>query len=338
MNDSLCYLDGKIIKLALNEAGIDGFIPRKMTITFSQRNDTMVGVPQIKMKYVLWKGIMNIIRVVLQSEFMRHSTVLFVNLEDKKIWWWNPMTLNQSNKYKKIHAAIKTHLRKYLEQRLNGFSFEDINLKVDGYTNSKCQQSGMCNAYVLKYIIDSYNGVPFDGSNISEFAQSMHEKYKDKLVEGKEDIEFNFDGAVTGGVGGALVGGLLGGGTGALIGGVAGASVGGLYGNSRYDYYDPYYYDPYYVPIVIPYGGGRRYGRRRSGFHHVGSHHSKNDNSHFDNVYDPYPYPHYDTYLHEDEPRTVETTTTTVHHDHYDDDDDYHYHDYSKNEGKHIYN
>lgn len=235
MSESLCYMDGRIIKLALLEKGVN-LLSKNMYVTFNERGGDFNNI-NVEMKYAMFKKGMNLLRVIIQSQYMRHSTMLFIDLNAKKIHYFNPLTLSQAVRYKRLHAIIKTHIRKYLDQWLQGFEFNDVQERVEGFNNPKCNKSGMCNAYVLKYALDCIDGMDFNGSNIEIFANNMIEKYKEKLTEGKEDIEFDFnpEGAAVGGLGGAAVGGLVAGPVGMLAGAGAGALAGGtLFSKERY--------------------------------------------------------------------------------------------------------
>ncbi len=229
---ALCYLDGRIIDFALKDEGLyDIYAKKPMYVTFTQNSVDQVLQPQTYMEYSTMKqDDINIIRVVLQSPYIRHSTVLFLNLMDGKneAHWFNPRTKN--NLSNKLHDQIKTIIHNYLKTFIKNIKLVDIDSDITEVTNKKCFKSGLCNAYVLKYILDWNEDKEFDPSDIEGFAMEQHNKYKDRLTEGDPDIEyqFNTEGATIGGLGGLVVGGLLGGPVGAVAGAAAGGALGGF--------------------------------------------------------------------------------------------------------------
>jgi hypothetical protein len=154
---------------------------------------------------------------------------------EKKVWWWNPRSMNQDAKSKIFHSIIKTKIIQYLEQFMDKFEFIDMKADVPSTLNPKCKRSGLCNAFVLKMILSILEGKEFEASDINDFAMRYHNMYKG-MLDGTPDIEYDFNsgGALLGGIGGIALGGAVGGPGGALLGGTLGAVAGGSINRRNY--------------------------------------------------------------------------------------------------------
>lgn len=164
--------------------------------------------------------------LVIRSQFMQHTTLVFVDPQRMEVHWWDPFKL-------KVNDFIVDTLRSYFAKY--GFTvFKQLTEEAPPVCNKGCIKSGFCNAYVLKYALDWHYGRKFNSSNIIEFVNGIEEDYQDLLPDGEPEVEFGpGDGMLLGGLGGVLVGGAVGGVGGALVGGATGALLGGALGNVR---------------------------------------------------------------------------------------------------------
>jgi hypothetical protein len=169
-----------------------------------------------------------LLRVIINTPEGRHSSLLIIDYRNAKIFRFDPYGRN-SPYFDQVNAVIE----KYLDTFLN-FQLYIIDDMVPQVYNPRCDVSGYCLAFVIKYAYDYLNRRPFDGSEIMRFSNLVEQMYGPLPVEGK-DVEYGLFGndnpnqgrnMVIGSVGGLALGGLLAGPGGALLGLGTGALIG----------------------------------------------------------------------------------------------------------------
>lgn len=241
---SLCYLDGRVIARAARDAGCHFMYNHCMYVNIEETVEGNIKSYSVTMDTGGLLDSMNIIRVIIVSQYIRHSALVFLDLASKSAgkaiadltsdnlaYWWNPRQKNKRSDI--LNAGVKTLVREYLKTiRPIRLISLDGSVPVVAY---QCKVGGLCNAFVLKYILDWFNGVDPNFDNIHEFAKSMTDRYRWILSTGEPDLEYDFNpsGSLLGGLGGALIGGAVAGPIGMLAGGTLGAVGGGALGNNR---------------------------------------------------------------------------------------------------------
>ena len=227
-----CYLDGRYFNLVLNK--YPGLIREPFVINIfkdksgeTRYTDYMKNV-QFNPEY---PGIM---RIIINTPETRHSNLLVIDYNDKKLFRYEPNGQNAPY-FHEINKIIEDYFHLYLQDYelyiLNEPMVNEVNVKCE----SKGIKNGFCVAYNIKYAYDYLNNRPYDPSDILKFSAAIENKYGD-LDERNADIEYGLFGdedrtkkVVIGGLGGALAGGLItGSGTGALVGGLGGGLIGSL--------------------------------------------------------------------------------------------------------------
>lgn len=160
----------------------------------------------------------SLIRVVIETPETCHSSLLILDHETGIGYWFEAFT----SPYDEFIHAI---LGKY-----TGYKIYHLDDRAPNVRTPKCDASGFCTAYTIKYAYDYLNDQPSDLKNIRSFAARVEDEYP--ALRGDPDIAYGWldnprtRNAIIGALGGGLGGSLLGGGTGALIG----AGLGGLGG------------------------------------------------------------------------------------------------------------
>ena len=169
-----------------------------------------------------------LLRVIINTPEGRHSSLLIIDYRNAKIFRFDPYGRN-SPYFDQVNSVIE----KYLDTFLN-FQLYIIDDMVPQVYNPRCDVSGYCLAFVIKYAYDYLNRRPFDGSEIMRFANVVEQTYGPLPVEGK-DVEYGLFGndnpdqgrnATVGLLGGALIGGAIAGPGGALLGAAGGGLIG----------------------------------------------------------------------------------------------------------------
>ena len=274
------YFDGRYFDACLKMVA-EGYKYFSITLTF---NTLLCETASVECQAKPSKTCINLIRLILQGEEMKHSTLLVYNPGKRCVHWWNPRSYGDGNE--QIHSWIKSKIMENLRSIFGGCgTFIDI--------QSPIGQHNMCNAYVLKACVDicnhklnvnNWSKQIYHNYDIDQFADDTCSYFHRQLdaVSNEPDVEYDF--SPMGAAGGALVGGLvLGGLGGAAIGGLAGGTIGGMHDKYIYEDIDDYhhydgmgldYHPTHYVEDYHP-------------AHFVEDYHP----AHFDEHYDP---AHYD--------------------------------------------
>ena len=238
-----CYLDGRYFNKVF--AKYPGLITKPLHITILPHNNGNIEYTNQMKQGKINDQYPGLLRVVINSPGSRHSNLLILDYQNKKIYRYDPHGTS-SPYYQDINQIIKKYLGMYLN-----FELVDINIPVADPGNPVCTSQGImngfCVAYVIKFAYNWLNQNQYDPSDILKFARIIEHLYG-PLPENKADIEYglfggspagydnrsdrgglNPQGALIGGLGGAAIGGLLtGSGTGVLIGGLGGGLLGGM--------------------------------------------------------------------------------------------------------------
>lgn len=215
-----CYLDGKYFNKVFSKH--PGLIKTPLVIDLDATSH-QVGMPLAL--YDLNQE--SLLRIVIQTPKSRHDTAAVLNHKNKTAYWFEPFP-NEASK------PLSNLIAQYL-----GYNVMQVPHSAPNVTNAKCDESGFCTAYTIKYLHDYIHNQPVDLTKIKSFASRVQREYP--TLTGAPDVSFGpFDflssgspnqgrNALIGGLGGAAVGGLLGGGVGgALLGGGIGALGGAL--------------------------------------------------------------------------------------------------------------
>jgi hypothetical protein len=189
-----CFLDGRYWNLVL--AGIDGVstVPLKVTLKSNVRSAVWAGT--------LHPTVTNYIRVVIETDNMKHAALLIVNFENKRALFWNPVTQDgdrQDALYTMIQGLVKDFLLSVDRFKL---ICENHNVELE-LSTSKCPMRGHCNAYIIRKVFDWIDEVESDDIDILRFSAAIEDNYS-HLLEGSPDVEYFW-----GFVGGALLGSAL---------------------------------------------------------------------------------------------------------------------------------
>jgi hypothetical protein len=214
-----CYLDGRYFNLVLRDI-CPGLIEHPLKITLGHHNNVIgkvsdtspkknVILSNIEMEFVLLsEKYLNFIRVIVQSDKMRHSLLLLIDVPNKTAFLWNAVTLDGDDRY---YKHVQQEIRKHIKERFEGeYELISMEVTVPDVSPPECKgiPGGYCNAYVLKKAIDEQKGHKFDGNHILRFVHAVEHNYKD-LLTGPPDIEYFGSGLLLGGLGLGLVGGAI---------------------------------------------------------------------------------------------------------------------------------
>lgn len=223
-NTKSCHLDGRYFNEVF--ASYPGLIKNPLEIYII---DTPNGVKQgINLdKSRINTNYPGLLRVIITTNDSRHSNLLILDYQGKKIFRYDPY--GKSHKYyQKVNEMIKDYLGFFMD-----FTLIDINEPVIPQEKTEgCERSGFCVGYVIKFAYDYLNKRKYDPNDIRKFAKAIENNYKlDNSLP--KDIEYGFmddsgnRNLLLGAVGGGLVGGLA---TGSVGGALGGAALGGLLG------------------------------------------------------------------------------------------------------------
>jgi len=215
-----CYLDGRYFNKVFNS--YPGLIRNPLRIHIAKSGkEVMVGA-DMENTQINNRNYLGLLRVIIETPHSRHSNLLIINYQEKKIMWFEPYEHGFISEVKK---TIKRYLGIYFDFKVQRVT--QVIVKGEEVTPG-CERSGFCMAYVIKYAYDTVLNQPFDGSEIRRFASCIESKLG-PLTEGNADEEYGWldepqnRNLVIGGLGGAAIGGLVGGPTGFLVGGAVGA-------------------------------------------------------------------------------------------------------------------
>lgn len=208
MSSTPYYMDGRLIEIVLKDKG------------FSCLSRELIHVDIAAKTVVSDVKVINGLTVFRVVTYGSHSSLLFV--DGTNAWWWNPRAVTPLTS--EANTLMRVLVYRFIVSRF-GVTKRMVELKQD------CPIEGMCNAYVLKYLLDWMEDSEFSGSDssdIREFASTIARKYSHLLSSGDEEIEYgmNEGGMLVGSAGGMLMGGMLGGVGGMLAGGVLGGAIG----------------------------------------------------------------------------------------------------------------
>lgn len=262
---SSCYLDGRYFSLVLAPY-CSSTVKIPIVINLDEDSEGRIQNYSVYSKFnPIDPSIpLNFIRVIIQSKYKRHSTLLICDSENKTFWWWNPRAVTpnlkressrrsttkasidandaaeeeKAKKFNRLNAIIRTILNEYL-RKTSDFTLKELVAIVPSVSSPKCEKSGFCNAYVLKCVIDILSKkidlekwpqrLYFSKSkedDILRFANMIEISYSSMLKPNSPpDIEYDMSSGT-----GALLGGVGGMVLGGAVGGMGGALLGGVGG------------------------------------------------------------------------------------------------------------
>ena len=213
-----CYLDGRYFALILGH--YPDVIKTPIRIYFDDENE-VIDIPELE--FVNQHSIM--IRVIIETETMKHSVLLIIDSRLNKATIWNPVEEAWDAKTIEI---TKNLFSKMIPSR---FSIKHEEAQFDSSVLEGCGNlAGFCNAYIIKKALDIISkreeSLVYDITevNIKKYVQAIEDNFSEFLT-GKPDVEYGF--------GGLFLGTALGVGLGAAI------------ARPRYYYPPPYYYGYY---------------------------------------------------------------------------------------------
>lgn len=148
----------------------------------------------------------------------KHSTLVFVNFQEEKAWWWPCVENGEKINYGLVVECLKT--------ALGVRTVEILSETVPELRNKNCARSGYCNLFVIAYALAWLNREEFSPSKKELLSLKKEIVGEYILPQGLPEEEYGLGGSLFGGLGGALVGGAVGGSTGAIVGGLGGSLLG----------------------------------------------------------------------------------------------------------------
>jgi hypothetical protein len=251
-----CYLDGRYINIVLKE--IEEFAPQVIKVKVIYDKDGELRLAAIKSKFIHILDGMNIIRVVINSNFMSHSALLWLDT-DKKTAIFSDVIAEEEDDDKETRKVVEKLIEKYVKDFFP-FKFQINKIVVPYVDQPGCFKYGFCNAYVLKQVYDYAVRQQFDSSNIKNFAGAIEDIYGSQLDPyGEPEIEYRsgrgyrgrsvgrrFSGGPIRRTGRGYYPGFGGMGLGFGLGLLGGAALGSNYYSGAYGYDSPEYVENNY--------------------------------------------------------------------------------------------
>ena len=203
-----CYLDGRYFNLVLEDVAPQIIHP-PMNVNINSNTDDLVANIDMELTRLVMHDVDNIIRVVIKSRFMRHSSLLIVSPDRGTCHMWDAVTEHVANEpsFKKIHElvanAVKNYLKQCFDEKMTFYYDYTIVPKIVP-DHCDADYSGYCNAYVLMKALSMVLDVEMDFANVLRFVTAVESEYH-CFLEGPPDIEYYFGGV---GLGLGLLGGL----------------------------------------------------------------------------------------------------------------------------------
>lgn len=203
-----CYLDGRYFNLVLRDVAPFVLHP-PMNVNINSNQDDLVANIDMNLTRLVMEDADNIIRVVIKSRYMRHSSLLIVSPDKNECYMWDALTEETLTDpaFKKIHELVGMAVKNYLKQCFDEnmkFLYEYTVIPKEAPEHCEAEFSGYCNAYVILKALSLILDREFNPSNILQFATAVESQYRE-FLEGEPDIEYFFGGA---GLGLGLLGGL----------------------------------------------------------------------------------------------------------------------------------
>lgn len=244
-----CYLDGRYIALVLKD--VSEFNPSPIHVHIKIESDLQVTSSNIYGSLISLDEGMNIFRLVIVTPEVSHSALLWIDTRDKTMIFTDVRDERDNTPQLVKRDNI---LRELLQSFFSDLDFEystDI-AYLDMKMKQGCTQSGYCNAYVIKQVLDYKAEKDFDPSDIERFAAAIEKKYKHLLDPNSgPEVEYrNGRGGYHGGdrgYRGGYYGGYGGAGLGLGVGLLGGVALGAALAPP----YPVYYPQPY--PYPYPY-------------------------------------------------------------------------------------
>lgn len=210
-----CYLDGRYFNKVFEN--YPGLLSNPLYIHIHKNEITSY------MTNTLFNTEINLLRVVITSDTIRHSVLVIIDHQAETILIYDPDTYHPE-----LHKIIVDNVTNYFDYDYNIIDDEIvITTKIPKY----CKKSGLCNAlvilYAYRYLMNEYV-TNDDIIHIRNFMNAIEENYT--LPPGTPDIEYLSDNNLLFIGGGALTGGAVGAAVGGPYGAIAGAGLGGLGG------------------------------------------------------------------------------------------------------------
>jgi hypothetical protein len=161
-----CFLDGRYVNLAL--AHVSEFEPNPIKIVIDGDNYSLSS------DFIRENEGVTIIRVITNS----HSSLLWLDSEERTATHTTTTTEHNS----KVNDLLKMYVETFRDYK---FFSKTIKVKTPKDLNPECNKSGFCNAYVIKQVLDYYDGKKFDTSlrsvDILRFATAIEANFHDQL-------------------------------------------------------------------------------------------------------------------------------------------------------------
>lgn len=203
-----CYLDGRYFNLVLRDVAPDVLHP-PMNVSINSNQDDLVANIDMDLTRLVMENADNIIRVVIKSRYMKHSTLLIVSPDKNECYMWDALTEETlaDPAFKKIHDLVGLAVKNYLKQCFDEnivFVYDYTVVPKEAPDHCDAEFSGYCNAYIILKALSLILNIEFNPANILRFAKAVELNYQE-FLEGEPDIEYYFGGA---GLGLGLLGGL----------------------------------------------------------------------------------------------------------------------------------
>ncbi|CAK7994876.1 Hypothetical protein POVR1_LOCUS394 [uncultured virus] len=208
---SKCYLDGRYFNLVLEDVAPLILHP-PMHVDINSNKDDLVANVHMDLTRLVMQDADNIIRVIINSRFMRHSSLLIISPDRRECYMWDAITEETLNEpaFKKVHELVVMAVKNYLKQ-----CFDDTIVFTYDFTvvpkivpeNCDADYAGYCNAYILLKALSMILEKEFNPIDILRFVTAVELQYQ-RFLCGEPDIEYYYYGGGGLGLGLGLLGGL----------------------------------------------------------------------------------------------------------------------------------
>ena len=236
-----CYLDGQYFNRVFGS--YPGLIKEPLVITFDEERNFIVDESQQLQYNSDYTGLL---RVIIEVPHARHCDLVLIEKKPvkKSGCGCKANTVASSPGYQAylfdpLPSSYTSQIAEIVSSFL-GIEVFEIPETAPLVVSNNCQESGFCNAFVIKYAYDYLNKQNVDFDQIKSFCSCLEDRYV--INESCPDKCYGFLdnpqvlGTGLGALGGAATGALLTGGSpaGVLLGGIGGGALGyGLSGGFR---------------------------------------------------------------------------------------------------------
>ena len=191
-----CYLDGRYIPLVLGEVAEFIKIPLVVSIVYAKENGTQPSQilhERIESDFFELRKGMNIMRIVVQSTYMLHSALLWLDTVNNTLIITDVLYNENDARVNAIKDLTEKLVRQYFEP-FGDFEFSSFNVQVPHVEpESNCVKYGFCNAYVIKQVLDHVNDIPFNSNSVDilKYAAAIEMNYREELdPTTKPEVEY----------------------------------------------------------------------------------------------------------------------------------------------------